>query len=112
MGAAQLEVDSPTDVIYMKIFSVDREGWLWIEDTILGAEGYHEWIDVMDGEYIFIDETGFLYEPYESEQGFNGYKLRQTVTKRPEVLDVVTSYRDGERLFPEDLRKCRSDYLT
>ena len=96
----------------MKIFILDREGWLWIEDTILGAEGYHEWIDVMDGEYVIIDEAGFLYEPFESEQGYYGYKLRQTLTNGPEVFEVVINYRDGERLFPEDLRKCRSDYLT
>ena len=96
----------------MKIYSVDREGWLHIDESTLDAEGHLEWIDVMDGEYLIIDEAGFLYEPYESKQGYYGYKLRQTHTKRPDVLEVVINYRDGERLFPEDLRKCRSDYLT
>ena len=95
----------------MKIFAVDRDGWLHINENILDAEAYLEWIDVMDGEYLIIDEAGFLYEPYESEQGFNGYKLRQTLTKRPEVLNVVANYQDWEQLSQEDLRKCRSDQL-
>jgi len=94
----------------MKLYSVDREGWVGVEDTLLGAEQSMEWIDVTGGEYLVIDESGFLYEPYEPVQGSSDYKWRQTRVKRSELLDVLRNYRDGEQLSPRDLRVCRSDW--
>ena len=93
----------------MKLYSVDREGWVGIDESVLATEQSLEWIDVTEGEYFVIDDAGFMYEPYESQHGYHGYKWRQTPTRRLEVLEVVTNYRDGEKLSPEDLRRCRSD---
>jgi hypothetical protein len=93
----------------MKLYSIDRDGWLGVEESVLDAEQSLEWIDVMDGEFLVIDDAGFLYEPYESEQGYYGYKWRQSPTRRPEVLEVVINYSDCEKLSPKDLRICRSD---
>ena len=94
----------------MKLYYIDREGWLGVDESVVDAEQSLEWIDVMDGEYLVIDDAGFLYEPYESEQGYYGYKWRRSSVRRPEVLGVVINYPDGEKLSPEDLRICRSDF--
>jgi hypothetical protein len=93
----------------VKLYSVDREGWLGVEETVLDAEQSLEWIDVMVGEYLVIDDAGFVYEPHESEQGYYGYKWRKTPIRRLKVLEVVMRYRDGQKMSPEDLQICRSD---
>jgi hypothetical protein len=93
----------------MKLYSVDREGWVGVEETVLDAEQSKEWIDVSEGEYLVIDDAGFLYEPYEPVQGSRDYKWRQTRARRSDVLDVLRNYRDGEQLLPGDLKVCRSD---
>ena len=93
----------------MKLYAIDREGWLTVEDSVLGAEQSIEWVDVIYGEYLVIDDAGFLYEPYESGEGYYGYKWRQSPKRRPEVLKVVSNYSDCEKLSAEDLQICRGN---
>jgi hypothetical protein len=94
----------------VRLISVDREGWVATYDGLADAE-YLEWIDVADGEYLLIDDDGFLYEPHEASGRFYGYEWRRTANKRPELLAVLKGYDDNSKMTLEDLRKCRSDIV-
>ncbi len=71
------------------IYSVDREGWGYVHDDLLDAENYLEWNDIRTGEYQIIDDAGRLFTCYEAEEGYYGYKLRETANTNQRLLEAI-----------------------
>jgi len=62
----------------MLIYSIDQGGWVATYDDLNEVEGNLEYQDVERGEYVIIDSKGSLYESVIGENGFYGYKLKET----------------------------------
>lgn len=90
------------------LYSVDREGYVSVFEDLFEAEML-EWNEVVDSEYVIIDDRGVVYEHYDSAEGFYGYKLRPTDVKLPEALAILQRHVNDDTLDFTELRTVETD---
>ncbi len=75
----------------MKLYVIDKEGWVDVHESEDSVEQSLETIDINNNEYKVINNLGYVYSWQPSTETYCGFKLVQTQETNNELLAKVSS---------------------